>query len=256
MVKLVYKRLNRLAKFPLALTTCYANVIFGYEEHSRFHIWFLTCHLLPGLPLVVAFLPDQRLHSSVSVYLCCALLLLKAANNWSCQHHPLLWIHSDYGPDLLPFHRWVFPVFRTWGSFKLLQWFLAAFGTRQLKLDIILWYVAFFVEVSLHANCLSILNSFSAVDFISIPVKKLQQLVSYTEKGVQYVDTAVFALLIVQNNTHHPFKYIHVQLNVKPGSSSMWCAKFIVCHLVKAKPWPFYFNRRKKELHQVYINWI
>lgn len=59
----------------------------------------------PGLPLVVAFLPHQRIHSSLPVHLFSALLLLKAANNRNGQHDPLLWIHHDHGPHVLPLHR-------------------------------------------------------------------------------------------------------------------------------------------------------
>lgn len=58
-----------------------------------------------GLPLVVAFLPDQRVHGRLSIHLCCALLLLKVTNNWSCQYDSVLWIYYDYGPHLLPLHR-------------------------------------------------------------------------------------------------------------------------------------------------------
>lgn len=67
--------------------------------------FFLPSSVSEGLPLVVAFLLDQWLHSSLPVHLCCALLLLKTANNWSSQYHTILWIHHDYGPHLLPLHR-------------------------------------------------------------------------------------------------------------------------------------------------------
>lgn len=103
------------------------------NSHSSWHALF--CSLCPGLPLVVALLPDQRLHGSLSVCLRCALLLLEAANSWSCQHHPLLWIHYDYGPYLLPLHRWGFEI-KCRELFKQPQWFPVVCDALQFDRDI------------------------------------------------------------------------------------------------------------------------
>lgn len=56
---------------------------------------------------MVAIIPDQRIHSGVSVCLRIALLLLKTTNCRGCEHHPLLWLHHDHGAHFLHFHRYV-----------------------------------------------------------------------------------------------------------------------------------------------------
>lgn len=56
---------------------------------------------------MVAIIPDQRIHSGVSVCLRIALLLLKTTNCRGCKHHPLLWLHHDHGAHFLHFHRYV-----------------------------------------------------------------------------------------------------------------------------------------------------
>lgn len=76
-------------------------------------IWFLFFLLksvdpiLTGLPLAVAFLPDQRLYRRLLPGLCHSLLLLQAANHGASQHHPVLRIHHDHGSHLFPIYWWV-----------------------------------------------------------------------------------------------------------------------------------------------------
>lgn len=61
-----------------------------------FFLWRLT-----GLPLVVAFLPDQRLHCGVPVWLLHPLLCVQAGDTWSSQHFPLLWLHIHHSFSFL-----------------------------------------------------------------------------------------------------------------------------------------------------------
>ena len=71
----------------------------------------LSLHLMllmllsSGLPLVVALLPDQRLHGGLPVCLRRALLLLQAADRGRGQHHTVLRLHHDHGAHILPLHR-------------------------------------------------------------------------------------------------------------------------------------------------------
>lgn len=55
---------------------------------------------------MVAIIPDQRIHSGVSVCLRIALFLLKTTDCRGCEHHPLLWLHLDHGAHFLHFHRY------------------------------------------------------------------------------------------------------------------------------------------------------